>query len=117
MNKKLVVVSAMAIFLLMSSAVAGSSNWMLLAKSKSDSGSSGSSSGSEDTAAPTAKPDKDCAFNPNGLAKCKPDLTTGKCPSGFSANDKGNCFPKGPCPTGYARLDNDESGKCFRISS
>jgi hypothetical protein len=67
--------------------------------------------------AQTAKPDKDCAFNPDGLAKCKPDPTTGKCPSGFSANDKGNCFPKGPCPTGYARLDNDESGKCFRISS
>jgi hypothetical protein len=59
-------------------------------------------------------PDKDCAFNPNGLAKCKPDPTTGKCSSGFSANDNGNCFPKGPCPTGYARLDNDESGKCFK---
>ena len=59
-------------------------------------------------------PDKDCAFNPNGLAKCKPDPTTGKCPSGFSANDKGNCFPKGPCPTGYTKLDNDESDKCFK---
>lgn len=59
-------------------------------------------------------PDKDCAFNPNGLAKCKPDPTTGKCPSGFSANDKWNCFTKGPCPTGYAKLDNDESGKCFK---
>jgi len=59
-------------------------------------------------------PDKDCAFNPNGLAKCKPDPTTGKCPSEFSANDKGNCFPKGPCPTGYTRPDNDESGQCFK---
>lgn len=59
-------------------------------------------------------PDKDCAFNPNGLSKCKPDPTTGKCPSGFSANDKGNCFPKGPCPTGYTRPDNGESGKCFK---
>ncbi|HEY7080243.1 MAG TPA: hypothetical protein VH500_11110 [Nitrososphaeraceae archaeon] len=59
-------------------------------------------------------PDKDCAFNPNGLAKCKPDPTTSKCPSGFSANDKGNCFPKGPCPTGYTRPDNDESGQCFK---
>lgn len=58
------------------------------------------------------KPDSDCFFNPNGLAKCKPDIN-GKCPSGFSANDKGNCFPKGPCPTGYARKDNDESGTCF----
>ena len=54
-------------------------------------------------------PDKDCVFNPNGLAKCKPDPTTSKCPSGFSANDKGNCFPKGPCPSGYVRKDNDES--------
>jgi hypothetical protein len=62
-------------------------------------------------------PDKDCAFNPDGLAKCKPDPTTGKCPSGFSTNDKGNWFPKGPCPTGFTRSDNDESGKCFRISS
>jgi hypothetical protein len=59
-------------------------------------------------------PDKDCAFNPDDLAKCKPDQTTGKCPSGFSTNDKGNCFPKGPCPTGYTRPDNDESGKCFK---
>jgi hypothetical protein len=59
-------------------------------------------------------PDKDCAFNPDGLAKCKPDQATGKCPSGFSANDKGNCFPKGPCHTGYARPDSDESGKCFK---
>ncbi|MGA7898292.1 MAG: hypothetical protein WCA39_05455 [Nitrososphaeraceae archaeon] len=58
------------------------------------------------------KPDSDCFFNPNGLAKCKPDIN-GKCPAGFSANDKGNCFPKGPCPTGYARKDNDESGTCF----
>ena len=58
------------------------------------------------------KPDSGCFFNPNGLAKCKPDIN-GKCPAGFSANDKGNCFPKGPCPTGYARKDNDESGTCF----
>ena len=56
-------------------------------------------------------PDKDCAFDPNGLAKCKSDVN-GKCPSGFSANDKGNCFPKGPCPTGYARKDNDEISVC-----
>jgi hypothetical protein len=63
-----------------------------------------------------SKPDSDCFFNPNGLAKCKPDHTTGKCPSGFSANDKGNCFPKGPCPAGYARKDNDESGTCFRVA-
>jgi hypothetical protein len=114
MNKKLAVISAISTLLLMSYTLAGANNSMLLAKSKSDSRSSGSGSGSEANVAQTAKPDKDCAFNPNGLAKCKPDPTTGKCPSGFSANDKGNCFPKGPCPTGYTRPDNDESGKCFK---
>jgi hypothetical protein len=65
----------------------------------------------------SSKPDSDCFFNPNGLAKCKPDPITGKCPSGFSANDKGNCFPKGPCPSGYVRKDNDESGTCFPQSN
>ena len=24
-----------------------------------------------------------------------------------------NCFPSGPCPSGFGRHDNDESGKCF----
>jgi hypothetical protein len=76
----------MAVFLLVSYIVAGCSNWMLLAKSKSNSdGSSGSSSGSEDTIAQTANPDKDCAFTPS-LDKCEPDLATGKYPSGFSVN-------------------------------
>jgi len=58
-------------------------------------------------------PDKDCAFNPDGLDKCKPDKN-GNCPPGFGHNESGNCFPNGPCPKGYARHDEDESGRCFR---
>ena len=63
---------------------------------------------------PTIKgqtPDKGCAFHPES-PKCMPDKD-GNCPSGFSHNSKGNCFPSGPCPGGFGRHDNDESGKCF----
>jgi hypothetical protein len=59
-------------------------------------------------------PDKDCAFNPDGLDKCKPDKD-GNCPPGFSHNESNNCFPTGPCPKGFGRLDDDESGKCVKI--
>jgi hypothetical protein len=37
-----------------------------------------------------------------------------KCPTGSSLNDNGNCMPDGPCPSGFARKDFDESGKCFK---
>lgn len=57
-------------------------------------------------------PDKSCAFNPDKLEKCKPD-ENGNCPKGFSHNESGNCFPSGPCPKGFVRHDDDESGKCF----
>ena len=66
---------------------------------------------------PTIKgqtPDKGCAFHPES-PKCMPDKD-GNCPSGFSHNSKGNCFPSGPCPGGFGRDDNDESGKCFAKS-
>lgn len=58
-------------------------------------------------------PDKSCDFNPNA-DKCKPDKD-GNCPPGFSHNDKGNCHPSGPCPSGFFRHTDDESGKCFPI--
>ncbi|MGB0027322.1 MAG: hypothetical protein WBP64_10815, partial [Nitrososphaeraceae archaeon] len=64
---------------------------------------------------PTIKgqtPDKSCAFHPES-PKCMPDKD-GNCPSGFSHNSKGNCFPSGSCPAGFGRHDNDENGKCFR---
>lgn len=54
--------------------------------------------------------DFNCHFHPND---CKPDVP-GQCPGGFSSNDKGNCFPSGPCPPGFGRHDDDESGTCFK---
>ena len=57
-------------------------------------------------------PDKDCAFDPDVLAKCKPN-NNGQCPPGFSHNAHDNCFPNGKCPPGFSRQDEDESGKCF----
>ena len=59
----------------------------------------------------TQTPDASCDFHPNA-AKCAPDKD-GNCPPGFSHNDKGNCHPSGPCPTGFFRHTDDESGKCF----
>ena len=53
-----------------------------------------------------------CHFHPND-DRCKPDVP-GQCPGGFASNDKGNCHPIGPCPPGFGRHDNDESGQCFR---
>jgi len=58
-----------------------------------------------------ATPDKGCAFHPDD-PKCKPDKD-GNCPTGFSHNVHGNCFPSGKCPAGFGRHDNDETGKCF----
>lgn len=56
-------------------------------------------------------PDASCDFHPNA-DKCKPDAN-GNCPPGFSHNDKGNCHPSGPCPSGFHRVTDDESGTCF----
>ena len=28
-------------------------------------------------------------------------------------NDDGQCIPQGDCPDGYARLDDDETGRCY----
>lgn len=53
-----------------------------------------------------------CHFHPND-DRCKPAIP-GQCPGGFASNDKGNCHPIGPCPFGFSRHDNDESGQCFK---
>jgi hypothetical protein len=56
-------------------------------------------------------PDFNCHFHPND-DRCAPD-SDGNCPPGFAHNSKGNCHPMGPCPNGFGRHDDDESGKCF----
>jgi len=69
--------------------------------------------GNENKDKPTgrSKPiDFNCHFHPDD---CKPDVP-GECPGGFASNDNGNCHPVGPCPPGFGRHDDDESGKCFR---
>lgn len=56
------------------------------------------------------KPPSVCYFNPNHK-DCKP--VDGKCKEGFHFNYYDQCVPDGKCPSGYGRLDDDESGKCF----
>jgi hypothetical protein len=58
-------------------------------------------------------PDNDCLFNPS-LPKCKPPPGQ-DCPEGFLMNEDGNCFPDKPCPSGYERLEDDETGTCHPI--
>ena len=57
-------------------------------------------------------PDDDCLYDPS-LPKCAP--INGKCPEGFNMNEAGQCYPDKPCPPGYARADNDESGACLPL--
>jgi hypothetical protein len=59
-------------------------------------------------------PDDDCLYDPS-LPKCAP--INGVCPEGFNMNEDGQCFPDKPCPPGYARADNDESGASLPINS
>lgn len=56
-------------------------------------------------------PDFECHFHPNDK-HCAPDAN-GNCPPGFAHNQQGNCHPSGPCPTGFSRHDDDETGTCF----
>jgi hypothetical protein len=58
-------------------------------------------------------PDSDCIYDPS-LPKCAP--TNGKCPEGFNMNEDGQCYPDKPCPPGFARVDNDESGACLSVN-
>ena len=60
---------------------------------------------------PVSHPDEDCLFDPS-MPKCAPD-ENGKCPEGFGMNEDGQCFPRGGCPDGYHRVDDDESGRCI----
>jgi hypothetical protein len=56
--------------------------------------------------------DDDCLYDPS-LPKCAP--INGECPEGFNMNEAGQCYPDKPCPPGYARADNDESGACLPL--
>jgi len=58
-----------------------------------------------------SKPDRDCLFDPS-MPKCAQD-ENGHCPSGFAMNEDGQCFPRGGCPDGYYRADDDETGRCI----
>ena len=62
---------------------------------------------------PPEPPDDDCLFNPS-LPKCAP-LEDGQCPDGFLMNEDGQCFPDKPCPTGFEKRDEDETGRCYPI--
>jgi len=57
-------------------------------------------------------PDDDCLFNPS-LPKCAP--TDGQCPDGFLMNENEQCFPDKPCPSGFEKRDEDETGRCYPI--
>ena len=57
-------------------------------------------------------PDDDCLYDPS-LPKCAP--IDGECPEGFNMNEDGQCFPDKPCPTGFERRDEDETGRCYPI--
>jgi hypothetical protein len=59
-------------------------------------------------------PDDDCLFNPS-LNKCNPDQN-GNCPSGFSLNGKEQCIPDKPCPLGFTRHTDDETGTCYPVT-
>jgi hypothetical protein len=54
-------------------------------------------------------------FNPD-LSKCIPP-EGGSCPNGFGVNEDGQCFPDTECPSGHARMDDDESGACIPFNT
>lgn len=70
-----------------------------------------------DTETPSPMPEppspSPCYFDPT-LEECQP--IEGRCPPGFSFNENEQCIPIGKCPDGYGRLDDDETGKCYKNS-
>jgi hypothetical protein len=63
-------------------------------------------------ASPGIYPDDDCLFDPS-LPKCSP--IEGKCPAGFLMNEDEQCFPDKPCPAGFTKRDEDETGTCYPV--
>jgi hypothetical protein len=60
-------------------------------------------------------PYEGCLLDPT-LPECTPP-PGGKCPPGTLMNGYGQCYPDKPCPPGYARADNDESGACLPLNT
>ena len=60
-------------------------------------------------------PHEGCLLDPT-LPECTPP-PGGKCPPGTLMNGYGQCYPDKPCPPGYARADNDESGACLPLNT
>lgn len=52
-----------------------------------------------------------CRFTPSHPI-CAPN-EDGECDEGFAMNEDGNCFPRGDCPDGYHRANDDETGACI----
>jgi hypothetical protein len=52
-----------------------------------------------------------CRFTPNHPI-CAPD-EDGECGEGFNMNEDGQCFPDEPCPSGFHRANDDETGACI----
>jgi hypothetical protein len=59
---------------------------------------------------PLDGPDEQCLFDPS-LPHCV--AVDGKCPGGFAINVNEQCYPTGPCPDGYNKVDDDETGACY----
>jgi hypothetical protein len=59
---------------------------------------------------PTPEPSI-CYFKPNDAEECKP--VNGTCPNNWPMNEAGNCHPGGKCPSGFERVDDDETGTCY----
>jgi hypothetical protein len=61
-----------------------------------------------------------CESIPLTCKTCHPKLVLGGpyglVQSGFGFNDNDQCIPIGKCPDGYGRLDDDETGKCYKNS-
>jgi hypothetical protein len=56
-------------------------------------------------------PDMRCLFDPE-LPNCSPDKF-GKCPNEFTISEDERCVPLVGCPTGYHKVEDDESGRCY----
>lgn len=49
------------------------------------------------------------------IADSTSDPITHKCPQGFSLNVNQHCYPNKPCPKGFERHEDDETGACYPI--
>jgi hypothetical protein len=58
-------------------------------------------------------PYEGCLLDPT-LPECTPPPGA-ECPQGYLMNEDGQCYPDKPCPPGYERIDDDESGACHPI--